>query len=152
MGRQPGNAGALVDWGLGIKWVKEGKHCVWVEICKFLSGNVYYSEMCFCSFPLIKFLTFLPFLDHLLVQVQPLFESSIFYLVPSQLVLTVSFSCLPLCCPSISFSVDLCSFSQKLLVCDFAQMWLCSHLKKCQTTLVFCFIRKFQPVICAPPS
>ena len=53
-------------------------------------------------------------------------------------------SCLPLRCPFISFSVVLCSFSQKLS--DFAQMWLCSRLlasSSGQTTLVFCFPGKF---------
>ena len=58
----------------------------------------------------------LTFLDHLFVQGRPLFQSSsIFDIVPCLRSVGTT-SCLPLCYPSISFSVDLCSFSQKLLV------------------------------------
>ena len=58
-------------------------------------------------------------------------------------------SCLPVCCPSISFSIDPCSFSQKPLV------FAISHIRGCvlasssgQTTLVFCF---FNRCLRAPP-
>ena len=62
------------------------------------------------------FLTFLTFLDHLLVQGRPVFESSsIFGLVPCLQSVGIS-SCLPVCCPSNSFSVGLGSVSQRPLV------------------------------------
>ena len=67
----------------------------------------------------IHFSAVITFLDHLLVQGRPLLESSsIFDLVPCRQSVGIS-SCLPLCCPSISVSVGLCSFSQKRLVSAF---------------------------------
>ena len=60
-------------------------------------------------------LTFPTFLYHLLVQSRPLFEScSISDIVP-HLQSADNSSNLPLCCPSISSSVDLCSFSLFIL-------------------------------------
>ena len=56
-------------------------------------------------------------------------------------------SCLPLCCPSISFSVGLCSFSQKLLVLVISHRGGCVLTSSSgHTTLVFCFPGKFQQV------
>ena len=106
-----------------------------------------------CGMDGIKGRWFLTFLNHLLVHGRPLFESSsIFDLVPCLQSAGIS-SCLPLRCPSISFSVGLCSFSQKPLVS------VISHLCGCvlasgsgQTTLVFCFRGKFQQVLRALPS
>ena len=52
-------------------------------------------------------------------------------------------------CSSISFSVALCSFSQKRLVL-FAQMWLCSHLKQWPNHVSLLFSRKVSTgFICA---
>ena len=53
-------------------------------------------------------------------------------------------SCLPLCCPSVSFSVDLCSFSQKRLVLAISHRCGCVlALSSGQTTLVFVFQESF---------
>ena len=101
----------------------------------------------------LPFLTFLTFLDHLLVQGRPVFwSSSIFDLEPCLQSVGIS-SCLHVCCPSVSFSVDLCSFSHK------PQVLAISHRCGCvlasssgQTTLVFCFLGKFQQVVRPPPS
>ena len=74
------------------------------------------------------------------MQGRPLFESSsIFGLVPCLQSVGIS-SCLPLCCPSISFSVGLCSFSQKPL--ELAILHRCGCVlasSSVQTTLLFCF-------------
>ena len=54
-------------------------------------------------------------------------------------------SCLPVCCPSISFSVGLCSFgvSQELLVLAISNRCGCVLASSSgHTTLVFCFSRK----------
>ena len=57
----------------------------------------------------------------LLVQGRPVFQSSsIFDLVPCLQSVGIS-SCPSLCCSSVYFSVDLCSFSQKLLVATIMQ-------------------------------
>ena len=98
-------------------------------------------------------LTFLTFLDHLLVQGRPVFESSsIFGLVPCLQSVGIS-SCLPVCCPSISFSVGLGSFSQGPLVLAILHRcgWVLASSSG-QTTLVFCFPGKFQQVLRGPPS
>ena len=99
------------------------------------------------------FSPFLTFLDHLLVQGRPVFESSsIFGLVPCLQSVGIS-SCLPVCCPSISFSVGLGSFSQRPLV--LAMLHRCGWVlasSSGQTTLVFCFPGKFQQVLRGPPS
>ena len=98
-------------------------------------------------------LTFLTFLDHLLVQGRPVFESSsIFGLVPCLQSVGIS-SCLPVCCPSISFSVGLGSFSQRPLVLAILHRcgWVLASSSD-QTTLVFCFPGKFQQVLRVPPS
>ena len=98
-------------------------------------------------------LTFLTFLDHLLVQGRPVFESSsIFGLVPCLQSVGIS-SCLPVCCPSISFSVGLDSFSQRPLVLAILHRcrWVLASSSG-QTTLVFCFPGKFQQVLRGPPS
>ena len=92
--------------------------------------------------------TFFTFLDHLLVQGRPLFESSsISDLVPCLQSVGIS-SCLPLCYPSISFSVSLCFFSPKLPVLAISQRcgWVLAA-NSGQTTLVFCFLGKFQLII-----
>ena len=62
-------------------------------------------------------------------------------------------SCLPLCCSSISFSVDFCSSSQKLPVSTISHRrgWVLVS-NSGQTTLVFCLPGKFQHVLCVPPS
>ena len=86
----------------------------------------------------------LTFLDHLLVQGRPVFESSsIFGLVPCLQSVGIS-SCLPVCCPSISFSVGLGSFSQRPLVLVILHRcgWVLASSSG-QTTLVFCFPGKF---------
>ena len=92
------------------------------------------------------------FLDHLLVQGRPGFQSSsAFDLVPCLQSVGI-YSCLPVCCPSISCSVDLCSFSQKLLVATISHT-LCGWVlasSSGQTTLVLCFLGKFQQVLCVP--
>ena len=62
-------------------------------------------------------------------------------------------SCLSLCCPSVSFPADFCSFSQKLLVAVISHR--CGSIlasSSGQTILVFCFPGKFQQVLCVPPS
>ena len=103
--------------------------------------------------PRLTFLTFLTFLDHLLVQGRPVFESSsIFGLVPCLQSVGIS-SCLPVCCPSISFSVGLGSFSQRPLVLAILHRcgWVLASSSG-QTTLVFCFPGKFQQVLRGPPS
>ena len=82
---------------------------------------------------------FLTFLDHLLVQGRPVFQSSsIFDLVPCLQSLAIS-SCLPLCCPYISFSVGLCSCSQKLLGATISHRcgWVLASSSG-QSTLDFC--------------
>ena len=59
---------------------------------------------------------FSPFLTISLYRAGHYFSHTVFsYLVPCLQSAGIS-SCLPLCCPSISFSVGLCSFSQKPLV------------------------------------
>ena len=81
---------------------------------------------------------FLTFLDHLLVQGRPVFQSSsIFDLVPCLQSVGIS-SCLPVCCPSISVSVDLGSFFQKLLVATISHRcgWVLASSSG-QTTLLF---------------
>ena len=91
---------------------------------------------------------FFTFLDHLLVQGRPLFESSsISDLVPCLQSAGIS-SCLPLYNPSISFSVGLCFFSPKLPVLAISQRcgWVLAA-NSGQTTLVFCFLGKFQLII-----
>ena len=99
-------------------------------------------------------LTFLlTFLDHLLVQGRPVFESSsIFGLVPCLQSVGIS-SCLPVCCPSISFSVGLGSFSQRPLVLAILHRcgWVLASSSG-QTTLVFRFPGKFQQVLRGPSS
>ena len=78
--------------------------------------------------------------------------SSIFDLVPCLQSVGIS-SGLPVCCPSISFSVGLCSFSQKPLVLAISHRCGCVLVSSSdQTTLVFCFLGKFQQVLRAPPS
>ena len=95
-----------------------------------------------------SYLLKITFLDHLLVQGRPLFESSsIFDLVPCLQSVGIS-SCLPVCCPSISFWVCLCSFSQKPLVAAILHRCGCVLASSSgQTTLVFCFPGKFQKVL-----
>ena len=64
------------------------------------------------------------FLDHLFVQGRPLFQSSSsFDIVPCLQLVGIS-SCLRLCCHSISFSVDLSSFTHKFLVADFVRLYM----------------------------
>ena len=95
----------------------------------------------------------LTFLDHLLVQGRPVFESSsIFGHVPCLQSVGISL-CLPVCCPSISFSVGLGSFSQRPLVLAILHRcgWVLASSSG-QTTLVFCFPGKFQQVLREPPS
>ena len=92
-------------------------------------------------------LTFLTFLDHLLVQGRPvLVLSSIFDIVPCLQSVGIS-SCLPVCCSSISFSVGLCSSSQKPLV--LAMLHRCDCVlasSSSQITSVFCFLGTLQQV------
>ena len=58
------------------------------------------------------------------------------------------YSYLPAYCPSISFSVRLCSFSQKPLVLATSYRCGCFLASNSgHTTLVFCFLRKFQQVL-----
>ena len=86
----------------------------------------------------------LTFLDHLLMQCRPLFQSSsIFDIVPCLQSVVIS-SCLPLCFHSISFSLDLCSFSQKLLVAAISHRygWVLASSSG-QTTLGFVFQESF---------
>ena len=87
----------------------------------------------------ISFSHLLTFLDHLLVQGRPVFySSSIFDLGPCLQSVGISL-CLPICCPSISFSVGLCSFSQKPLVLAISHRCGCVLASSSgQTTLVFC--------------
>ena len=96
---------------------------------------------------------FLTFLDHLRVQGRPVFQSSsIFDIVLCLQSVGIS-SCLPVCCPSISFSVGLCSFSQKPLVLEISHRCGCVLASSSgQTTIVFCFQGKFQQVLRPPPS
>ena len=62
-------------------------------------------------------------------------------------------SCLPVWCPSISFSVCLCSFSQKPLVLAISHRCGCVIASSNgQPTLVSCFLGKFQQVLRPPPS
>ena len=80
----------------------------------------------------------LTFLDHLLVQARPFFQSSsIFDLVPCLQSVGIS-SCLPLCFPFVCFSVDFCFFSQKLLVAAILHRcgWVLASSSG-QTTFVF---------------
>ena len=66
----------------------------------------------------------------------------IFDIVPCRQSVGIS-SCLPLCCPSVSFSVDLCFFSHKLLGLAIPHiMWLCSRLKQCPNHFSLLFSRK----------
>ena len=77
------------------------------------------SYRCSWTHASFMFSPFLTFLDHLLAQGRPLFaSSSIFDIVPYLQSVDMS-SCLPVCCPSISLLVGLCSCSQKLLVAAF---------------------------------
>ena len=86
----------------------------------------------------VDMFTFLTFLDHLLVQGRPVFQSfSTFDLVPCLQSVDIS-SCLTVCCPSISFSVGLCSFSQKLVVLAISHRCGCVLASSSsQTTFVF---------------
>ena len=93
------------------------------------------------------------FHHHLLVQGRPVFlSSSIFDLVPCLPSVGTS-SCLPLRCPSISFSVGLCSFSQTPPVSTISHRCGCVLASSSgQTTLVFCFLGTFQQVLRVLPS
>ena len=98
---------------------------------------------------------FSPFLTISLCRASQYFshKSSIFDLVPCLRSVGIS-SGPPVCCPSISFSVGLCSFSQKPLVLAISHI-LCGCVlasNSGQTTLVFCFLGKFQQVLHEPPS
>ena len=90
---------------------------------------------------------------HLLVQGRlVLWSSSIFYLVLCLRSVGIS-SGLPVCCPSISFSVGLCSFSQKPLVLAISHKCGCVLASSSgQTTLVFVFWECFNRFLRAPPS
>ena len=101
----------------------------------------------------ISFLTFITFLDHLIEQGRSVFlSSSIFDLVPCLQSVGTS-SCLHLRCPSISFSVGLCSFSQKPLVSAISHICGCVLASSSgQTTLVFCFLGTFQHVLRVLPT
>ena len=104
--------------------------------------------------PLAHFdLNFLTFLDHLLVQGRPLYPSSSILDIGPCLQSAGISSCLPLCCHSISFSVDLCSFSPKLPDSAISHRcgWVLVPISG-QTTLVFFFLGKFQQILRAPPS
>ena len=52
MGRQPGNAVALVDWGLGIKWVKRFVHIFQDYYLDLYSSSTYINAQGFVSAPL----------------------------------------------------------------------------------------------------
>ena len=101
----------------------------------------------------LECLTYLTFLDPLLVQGRPLFESSsISDIVPCLQSVGIS-SSLRLGGPSISFSADLYSFSPKLP--GLAISHRCGSVlvsSSGHTTLVFCFPEKLQHVLRAPPS
>ena len=123
------------------------------EIIKKLQNDIRNYHAKVSSIQLLLTLLFLTFLDHLLVQGRPVFQSSsIFDIVPCLQSVGTS-SCLPLRYPSIYFSVDLCSFSRKLLVLAILHRCGCVLASNSgQTTSVFCFPGKFQQVLRAPPS
>ena len=56
-------------------------------------------------------------------------------------------SCLPICFPPVSFSVDLCFSSQKLLVAAISHRCGCVLASSSGQTTVFCFPGKFQQML-----
>ena len=94
-----------------------------------------------------------PFLTISLCRAGLYFSYSVFSIVVPCIQSVGVSSRLPLCCPSISFPVALCSFSQKILVLAISHRCGCVLVSSSsQTTLVFCFPRRFQQVLCEHPS
>ena len=96
------------------------------------------------------FLTLLTFLDHLHVQGRPLFQSS--SVVDRVLCLQSVgiYSCLPVCCPSVSFFRSL-RLPETSNLSDFAQMRLCFLLKRWPNHFSLLFSREvLTGFTCAP--
>ena len=99
------------------------------------------------------FSPFSPFLTISLCSANHYFSNPVFFDSVPCIQSVGIFSILPLCCPSISFSVNLCSVSQNLLVLAISHRCGCIiTLSSGQTTLVICFSRKCKQVLCALPS